>query len=260
MKIAASAVLLAALTLGAAAALTIQSEEVRMKAVHKWKVHDPDRPQPPVVDPGPPGKPAPPPSDALVLFDGTDLSQWEDIKGKPARWKVENGHMEVVKKTGLIRTKASFGDCQLHIEWASPGKVQGEGQGRGNSGVFFQNVYEVQVLDCYHNPTYPDGMTAALYGQYPPLVNACRPPGQWQTYDIVFKRPRFDADGRLLRPARFTVFHNGMLVHHDRPLTGPTAHKARPPYKAHADRLPLSLQDHGNPVRFRNIWVRDLEK
>jgi hypothetical protein len=227
--------------------------------VEKWKVHDTERPMPPVVDPGPAGEPVPAPSDAIVLFDGTDLSEWTDGKGQPARWKVEKGYMEVVVKTGGIRTKHKFGDCQLHVEWASPVVVKGEGQGRGNSGVFLMNIYEVQVLDCYKNKTYADGMTASLYAQYPPRVNACRPPGEWQTYDIIFKRPRFDDEGQLISPAFFTVFHNNILVHDNAELIGPTTHKARPPYKAHPDRLPISLQDHGNPVRFRNIWIRDLE-
>ncbi len=228
--------------------------------VEKWKVHDPDRPLPPVVDPGPAGKPVPAPSDAIILFDGKDLSQWTDGKGQSARWKVENAYMEVVAKTGAIRTKQNFGDCQLHVEWASPVLVKGEGQDRGNSGVFLMNIYEVQVLDCYDNKTYADGMTAALYAQYPPLVNACRPPGEWQTFDIIFRRPRFDDKGNLISPAWMTVFHNNILVHNNAELIGPTVHKARPPYNAHPDRLPISLQDHGNPVRFRNIWIRDLEK
>ncbi len=227
--------------------------------VEKWSVHDMERPMPPVVDPGPAGEPVPAPSDAIVLFDGKNLSQWTDWKGQPARWKVEKGHMEVVAKTGSIRTKKEFGDCQLHVEWASPVVVKGESQERGNSGVFFMNVYEVQVLDCYNNKTYADGMTAAIYAQYPPMVNACRPPGEWQTYDIVFRRPRFDENGRLISPATMTVFHNNVLVHENAELIGPTAHKARPPYKAHPDKLPISLQDHGNPIRFRNIWVRELE-
>jgi len=227
--------------------------------VDKWKVHDPERPMPPVVDPGPAGKPVPAPSDAIILFEGKDLSQWTDAKGQPARWKIENEYMEVVAKTGSIQTKQNFGDCQLHVEWASPIVVKGESQERGNSGVFLMNIYEVQVLDCFNNKTYADGMTAALYAQYPPLVNACRPPGEWQTYDIIFHRPRFDDKGQLISPARFTVFHNNILVHDNAELIGPTTHKARPPYKAHPDRLPISLQDHGNPVRFRNIWIRDLE-
>jgi hypothetical protein len=229
------------------------------QSVTDWKVHDPDRPLPPVVDPGPAGTPGPAPSDAVVLFDGTDLSQWEDGKGNPAGWRLTgDGAMEVVKKTGAIRTKAGFGSCQLHVEWASPQEVAGESQGRGNSGVFLMELYEVQVLDNYQNPTYADGMAAAVYGQYPPLVNACRPPGEWQTYDIIFNRPRFDADGGLVKPAFMTVCHNGILVQDHVELTGPTAWKQRPPYKAHADRLPISLQDHGNPVRFRNIWIREI--
>jgi hypothetical protein len=224
-----------------------------------WSVHDTNRPQPRIVTPGPAGPPVPPPADAVALFDGKDLGLWTDAKGQPARWKVENGYMEVVPKTGGIRTVKGFGDCQLHVEWMAPEPAKGKDQDRGNSGVFLMDTYEVQVLDCYGNTTYADGMTAALYGQHPPLVNACRPPGEWQSYDIVFYRPRFDTDGKVLVPARMTVFHNGLLVHECAALTGPTAHKARPPYKAHADRLPISLQDHGHPVRFRNIWLRELE-
>jgi hypothetical protein len=224
-----------------------------------WPVHDPNRPMPKVVAPGPAGPPVPAPADAVVLFDGKDLAAWTDAKGQPARWKVENGSMEVVQKGGDIRTVRDFGDCQLHVEWMAPSPAKGTDQDRGNSGVFLMGLYEVQVLDCYGNKTYADGMTAAIYGQYPPLVNACRPPGEWQTYDIVFHRPRFDKDGRVLAPASMTVFHNGLVVHERAVLTGPTAHKARPPYKMHADRLPISLQDHGHPVRYRNIWVRELE-
>lgn len=224
----------------------------------QWGIHDMNRPLPPAVNPGPAGPPVPAPSDAVVLFDGKDLSQWADGKGMPARWKVENGYMEVVAKTGSIQTRKGFGDCQLHVEWAGPLTAKGESQERGNSGVFLMNTYEVQVLDCYENKTYADGMTASVYGQYPPLVNACRKPGEWQTYDIIFYRPLFDKDGKVTRPARMTVFHNGILVHDNVALSGPTAHKARPPYKVHADKLPLSLQDHGNPVRYRNIWIREL--
>ncbi len=226
--------------------------------VKKWKVHDPDRPLPPVIDPGPAGDPIPAPSDAVVLFDGRDLLKWEDAKGQPAAWKVLDGYMEVMPKTGIIRTKDKFGSCQLHVEWSAPLPARGESQGRGNSGVFLMEYYEVQVLDNYQNKTYADGMAAAVYGQYPPLVNACRPPGEWQTYDIIFRQPLFSESGELVRPAYMTVFHNGILVQENVELTGPTAWKQRPPYKAHADKLSLTLQDHSNPVRFRNIWVREI--
>jgi len=224
-----------------------------------WEVHDPDRPTPPVVDPGPaPTEPVPPPEDAVVLL-GDDLSAWTHADGSAVQWSMQNGVAEVVPGTGGIETKQSFGDVQLHVEWASPAEVEGEGQGRGNSGVFLMGRYEVQVLDSHQNTTYADGQAAALYGQYPPIVNATRPPGEWQTYDIVFHRPHFDADGQVVRPARFTVFHNGVLVQDNVELTGATAHYDRPPYEAHPDRLPIQLQDHSNPVRFRNIWLRELE-
>lgn len=223
-----------------------------------WAVHDPDRPLPPVIDPGPAGPPVPPPAGVVVLFDGKDLSQWTEGAGNPARWKIENGYMEVTAKTGSIQTKQGFGDCHLHVEWAAPVVVKGEGQERGNSGVFLMNLYEVQVLDCYENKTYADGMTAAIYGQHPPMYNVCRKPGEWQTYDIVFHAPRFDEDKKLVTPAWMTVVHNGIVVHSCDVLTGPTANKMRPPYIAHADKLPVSLQDHGNPVRYRNIWIKEL--
>jgi len=226
-----------------------------------WPMHDESRPVPPVVDPGPGAdRPATPPSDAVVLFDGKDLSQWRSAKdGGPAKWKVENGYAEVVAGTGDIRTERAFGDCQLHVEWTTPPPRAGEeGQHRGNSGVFLMGLYEVQVLDSYGNKTYADGQAGALYGAYPPLVNASRPPGQWQTYDIVFRGPRFDGSGKLLRPARTTVLHNGVLVQEARELPGPTAHNRRPPYAAHPEKLPLGLQDHDHPVRFRNIWIREL--
>ncbi len=229
-----------------------------ISSVKKWKTHDKNRPLPPVVKSGRLNFPVPPPSDAQILFDGKDLSQWVDSKGNQARWKIGNGYMEVTKKAGSIQTKANFGSCQLHVEWASPEKVTGEGQARGNSGVFLMGQYEVQVLDNYENKTYADGMAGAVYGQHPPLVNVCSPPGEWQCFDIVFKAPRFDKDGRLVKPARMTVFHNHVLIHHDVVLTGPTAWKKRPPYKPHQEKLPLSLQDHGDPVRFRNIWIREI--
>jgi len=226
-----------------------------------WAIHDIHRPLPPVVEPGTSGagaQLAPPPSDAVILFDGKDLSHWRGQDGGRARWKVENGYMEVVPGSGNIRSQEAFGDCQLHLEWATPAPATGEGQGRGNSGVFLMGLYEIQVLDSYQNRTYADGQAAAVYGQYPPLVNASRPPGQWQSYDIVFHPPRFDPQGKLLRTARVTVLHNRVLVQDNVELTGPTAHKRRPPYQPHPAKLPLALQDHGNPVRFRNIWVREL--
>jgi hypothetical protein len=224
-----------------------------------YKVHGSERPQPRIVTPGAvtDSVPAGAPSDAIVLFDGSDLSGWEGGEGKPAAWKVEQGYMEVVPGSGNVRTKQQFGDCQLHVEWAAPTEVKGEGQGRGNSGVFLMGIYEIQVLDCYQNPTYADGTTAAIYGQYPPLVNACRPPAQWQTYDIIWIAPRFDG-GHLSSPARVTVIHNGIVVHHDTTLIGPTTHRAVQDYTAHPAEGPLELQDHGDLVRFRNIWYRPL--
>jgi hypothetical protein len=194
-----------------------------------------------------------------VLFDGKDVSGWCSLDGSPAKWIAKDGALECVKDSGYIRTLQNFGDCQLHVEWAAPEPPQGESQGRGNSGVFLMGLYEVQVLDSYQNTTYADGGAGAAYGQYPPLVNPARPPGQWQTYDIIFTRPRFDDQGKLLSPARLTVLFNGVLVQNHVALTGPTGWMKREPYQPHADKLPLSLQDHGNPVRFRNLWVRDLE-
>ena len=219
-----------------------------------WTIHDLNRPAPRVVDPGGPGKA---PSDAVVLFDGKDLSKWKSAKSGAAPWKVENGYFEVVKGTGGIETTDAYGDGQLHIEWMAPSPAVGESQDRGNSGVFFGS-YEVQVLDSYNSKTYPDGQAGALYGQYPPLVNASRPPGEWQTYDIIFHGARFDAAGKATRPTRITVIHNGVVVQDNQDLTGPTTHKARPPYKAHAEKLPIALQDHSHPVRFRNVWFREL--
>ncbi len=228
----------------------------------KWKIHDPSRPVPSVIDPGTAStqdSPGHAPSDAVVLFDGKDLSRWAHKDGSAAKWKVENGYAEVVAKTGYIYTREAFGDCQLHVEFAEPVPPKGESQERGNSGVFLMGLYEIQVLDSYENKTYADGQAAAVYGQYPPVVNASRPPGQWQTYDIVFHAPRFAKDGKLLRPARATVLHNGVLVQDNVTLTGPTEHGERPPYKAHPEKLPLALQDHGDPVRYRNIWIRELK-
>jgi len=226
--------------------------------------HDLNRTPPSVVKPVdgvPPAAPGKPPSDAVVLFDGKDLSSWKSQgKDASAPWKVENGYFEVVKGTGGIETKQSFGDVQLHIEWMTPSPAVGTSQDRGNSGVFFgAGRYEVQVLDSYQAATYPDGQAGALYGQFPPLVNPSRPPGEWQAYDIVFEMPRFDASGALLKRARATVFLNGVLVQNAKELIGPTTNKVRTPYSAHPAALPLSLQDHNHPVRFRNVWVRELK-
>ena len=225
-----------------------------------FHVHDGSRPQPRLVDPGMPGsqeQPGKAPSDAVVLFDGTSLAQWRGRNGGEPQWKVENGYMEVAAGTGDITSVPSFGDVHLHLEWAAPAEVRGESQGRGNSGVFLMNNYEIQVLDCFNNPTYADGTTGAIYGQYPPSVNACRMPGMWQTYDILWVAPRFE-DDQLVSPAYVTVLHNGVVLHHHRALLGPTGHRNRPAWAAHGDG-PIRLQDHGDLVRFRNIWARALE-
>lgn len=229
----------------------------------KWEIHDRNRPQPPVVTPGTYStqeRAGQPPSDAVMLFDGKDLSGWESLKGGPAQWKVSKGYFEVAPKTGDIRTKQSFGDCQLHVEWATPSPAHGEDQDRGNSGVFMMSTYEIQVLDNYNNKTYADGTAGAVYGQYPPLANVCRPPGQWSTYDIIWHGPRFDQGGKLLRPATVTVLFNGVLVQDHVTLTGPTGHHQRPPYEPQPEKMPLRLQDHNHTVRYRNIWIRELSK
>jgi hypothetical protein len=228
----------------------------------KWPQHSMDRPKPAIVDPGPFVGSPPPPSDAVILFDGTSLANWKsaDSTGGPARWKVEDGYMEVAPGTGAIESTRAFGDAQLHLEWMAPTPAEGTGQDRGNSGVFLMGRYEVQVLDSYQNITYADGQAGSIYGQFPPLVNTSRPPGQWQSYDIIFHRPRFDSNGKVVSPARMTVLHNGVLVQDDAALVGPTSHMSRNPYMAHPDQLPLELQDHGHRVRYRNIWVRELKE
>jgi hypothetical protein len=229
-----------------------------------WLDHDRDRPLPAVVAPATAStqeKAGEAPSDATVLFDGKDLSQWASMDGSPTKWIARDGYMECVKGSGYVRTLQNFGDCQLHVEWATPVPAHGDGQGRGNSGVFFGlDRYEVQVLDSFENKTYADGSAGAIYGQYPPLVNASRAPGQWQFYDIVYTAPRFSSEGKLLSPVRLTIFHNGVLIQNNVELTGPTSWLERAPYRAHPEKQPISLQDHGNPVRFRNIWVRELGK
>lgn len=231
------------------------------------KVHEEDtskQPLPPVVTPGESAAFIAPPTDAIVLFDGSEKlakENWTDTQGNPSQWKVVDGALESVKQAGYIQTKQKFGSCQLHIEWASPANVAGSGQGRGNSGIFVMSQYEIQVLDSFENPTYADGQAGALYGRNKPLVNVCRKPGEWQSFDIIFHRPLFDAQGKLLRRATFTVFHNGVLIHDHVVLSGGTGWNgphAVTEYKAHADKLPISLQDHGSPVRFRNIWLREL--
>lgn len=232
------------------------------------KVHETDTTKqalPPVVTPGEGAAMIAPPSDAIVLFDGSEKSlteNWTDNKGNPSKWKLVNGALESVRGAGYIHSKQKFGSCQLHVEWASPTKAEGQGQGRGNSGVFLMNNYEVQVLDSYENITYADGQAGALYGRSKPLVNACRKPGEWQSYDIIFHRPLFDAEGKVTRRATMTVIHNGVLIQDHVVLSGGTGwdgpHSASE-YSAHADKLPIAFQDHGNPVRFRNVWLRELQ-
>lgn len=206
-------------------------------------------------------KPGNPPSDAIILFDGTDVNkEWEDAQGKPTKWIVKDGELVCVKGSGVIQTKRKFNDFQLHIEWKAPSDVQGSGQGRGNSGVYLQGLYEVQVLDSYNNRTYRQGQAGALYKQHAPLVNASKKPGEWQTYDIIFTAPRFEKDSTsYFTPPRVTVLHNGVLVQNNVSLRGPTLYTGIPEYfiKKHGPG-PIVLQDHGNPVAFRNIWIREL--
>ncbi|MBI3695322.1 MAG: DUF1080 domain-containing protein [Acidobacteria bacterium] len=228
----------------------------------KWRVHDSERRRPRMVTPG--AQPGQPPSDAIVLFDGKDLSHWvnhgkrENLgKVTSGAWKVENGYMEVVGGTGDLVSKEKFGDAQYHVEWAAPAEIHGAGQTRGNSGFLIMSVYEIQVMDSWNNPTYADGQAGAIYGQWPPLVNASRKPGEWQTYDIVFEAPKFEGD-KLLKPAYATVFHNGVLLHHHQEIIGRMVHRQVGTYAPHGPEEPLGLQDHGDKVRYRNIWVRRL--
>lgn len=221
----------------------------------EWRVHDKFRPVPKEVIPGRPStqdQVGSAPSDAIVLFDGSSLDAWE---GGP--WQLENGVITVNGK-GDIRTKQGFGDCQLHVEWRSPDEPDRSSQGKGNSGVFLMGRYEIQVLNSYRNRTYADGQAASLYGQKPPDVNATLPTGQWQSYDIIFRAPRFAEDGSLVSPAAATVLHNGVLVQNHVELLGPTSHRSLPRYGKHPDKLPIKLQDHGNKVSYRNIWIREL--
>jgi hypothetical protein len=220
---------------------------------HAWSVHDMNRPRPKVIQ----AEAGKPPSDAIVLFDGTNLDAWCMSKDQgPCKWNLVDGVMEVAK--GEIRTKQSFGDCQLHIEWASPAEVKGDGQGRGNSGIFLMGQHEVQVLDCYNNETYADGQAGSIYGETPPLVNACRKPGEFQTYDIIFHQPVWEGDV-MKHPGTITVLHNGVLIQDHWEFEGTATHKVRKPLKKkYEEKLPLRIQDHGNPVRYRNIWIREI--
>lgn len=225
----------------------------------KWHVHDGLRPQPVVVTPGSfstQEKPGAAPSDAVVLFDGTNLDKWTAGGGKPAAWKIADGVATVAR--GQITTKEEFGDFQLHVEWSAPNPPKGNSQERGNSGIFLHGKYEIQVLDCYNNPSYPDGMTGSVYGQYPPLVNACMKPGEWQVYDIIFTGPRFK-EGKVETPAYVTVILNGIVTQVHTEIQGPTQHQNTTHYTPYSGKGPISLQDHGNPVRYRNIWIRELK-
>ena len=227
----------------------------------KFHVHDMDRPAPPIVNPGTASteeQPGKPPSDAIVLFDGKDLSKWQSAGGGEPTFKVDNGAMLSYGPRNC-QTKEQFGDVQLHVEWAEPVPAKGESQGRGNSGVFLMGLFETQVLDNYNNPTYPDGQCGGVYGQYPPQVNVCRPPGEWQTYDIIFHHPRY-RDGKVRTPAFITTLQNGVVVQDHQRIEGPTGHMIVAKYPdSMPDKGPIELQFHGNPVHYRNIWVRPLE-
>ncbi len=231
-----------------------------MQPYGKYRVHDGTRPQPAVITPATastqdaPGKA---PSDAVVLFDGTGLSKWTSDGGAPAKAKIEDGVLVV--SGGTLSSREKFGDSQIHVEFATPNPPKGRDQGRGNSGVMIFGKYEIQVLDSFENLTYPDGQAAAIYGQYPPYVNASRKPGEWQTYDIIFTAPRFKDDASVETPAYVTMLHNGVLVHNHTPLLGEVAFRALARYSKHDAKGPIVLQDHGNPVRFRNIWVREIK-
>lgn len=198
------------------------------------------------------------PSDAIILFDGTHLDKWQSVRGTKAEWHLADGAMIIAQGKGDLRTLESFGDCQLHIEWRTPTVLSGNGQNRGNSGIKLQGRYEVQVLDSHQNPTYSNGQAGSIYKQHIPLVNACLPAGQWQSYDIVYRAPVFTDNGKLAKPAFITVLHNGILIQDHVELKGATTYKGQPTYKKHAAREPLVLQDHGCAVSYRNIWIRDI--
>jgi len=244
---------IAGVVLAGAATLVVGDARERYM---QWDVHAKDRPQPPVVDPGHAGtqeKTGKPPSDAIVLFDGTETDELN------TNWTINDAGELVISRGGCVTDK-SFGDIQLHVEWMVPeNQAKASGQRRGNSGIFIMGKYEIQILDNKDNQTYPDGMAGSIYGQFPPLVNAGRGIGQWQSYDIIFRRPHFNEDGSVKKPARVTILHNGVLVQDNQELMGPTAHKRRTSYKAHPDKLPIKFQNHGQIVHYRNMWVRELE-
>ena len=238
-----------------------------MEPAGKWFVHDEKRPQPKIVTPGATfSQGAPAPSDAEVIFDGHGLAKWENIKGEPADWRTQDDYVETKPHGGGIRTKGKWADFQLHVEWAAPNPPHGTGQKRGNSGILINNMYEIQVLDSYQSPTYPDGQAGAVYGQSPPLVNASKPPGEWQTYDILFESPRWNDKGELIKKAVVTVLFNGVVVQNHYELVGCTdginpavPYRSASKYPApHAPEVFVQLQDHSNPVRFRNIWIRSM--
>lgn len=236
----------------------LAAEEPAAVPAKRWKQHSMTQPKPPAVTGQGIAGPAAVPADAVVLFDGKDLSRWVSGGGEPAAWTVHDGFFEVNSEAGSIQTRESFGDVQMHLEWASPSPAAGAGQDRGNSGVFLMGRYEIQILDTFRADTYADGYPGAVYGQAPPLFNATLPPGEWQTFDIVFRGPRFSADEKLLDAAHVTVIHNGVAVQNNEPILGPTSWLNFLAYQPHAHEAPIRLQDHGQPVRFRNIWVRRL--
>ncbi len=215
------------------------------------------QPEPKIVSPGKTAADAP--ADAIVLFNGKDLAEWQTDDGKPAKWKVDGDAVTVVKGTGVIKTKRAFGDCQLHVEWRTPAEVKGEGQGRGNSGIFLMGLYELQVLDSYNNRTYSNGQAGSIYKQTAPLANASRKPGEWQTYDIIFTAPRFNKDSSVKSQGRITVLHNGVLVQNNTAIWGATQYIGIATNTWHKEKEPIVLQDHGDAVSFRNIWIRELE-
>ena len=230
-------------------------------AHHAWAVHDMNRPQPPKVDPKPyDAEKAKAPADAVVLFSGADadVGKWEsDKNGEPTKWIAKDGTFQCVPGSGYVRTKEKFGDCQLHVEWAAPTPPQGSSQGRGNSGIFLMGMVEIQVLDNYDNPTYPDGSACSMYGVNPPLANALRPPGEFQSIDITFRRPIWK-DGKCEQEGYVTVYCNGVLMQDKVQIEGGTGHKGRSKPGPFPETGPLKFQDHGNPVRYRNVWIRPL--